>query len=175
MTTCNLSLVQFIKYTAIGRRQYNSVYKQNTFEKWMKGYILPSQRKVTTRNYRNITLTNIAAIVYDALILSFVQPEVEIVLGKNQIDFQRSHFTTSQIVTIDLIIEGVHAKNLKAILVCRFFLSIWFHTQRRDGANKTSKWSLKRNCYHYTDAQHLLKLDLCCIAWNRQQKALAST
>ena len=50
------------------------------------------------------------------------------------------------------IIEGVRAKNLEATLVCRFFQVNWFHTQRKDGANTSSLWSLQRNCYRHNDA-----------------------
>ena len=54
-----------------------------------------------------------------------------------------------QTLTIWEIIEGVHTKNLKATIVCRFLQGIWFYTHRKDGANTMSSWSSKRDSYCY--------------------------
>ena len=54
-----------------------------------------------------------AAKVYNALLLNHIEPEIKIILRKNQNGFRRNRSTTSQIPTI----EGVEATNLEAILL----------------------------------------------------------
>ena len=54
---------------------YNTVYKQNTIEKWTKGCILPFSKKGNlriTKNYKGRTLNAIAAKVYNSLCFSVV-------------------------------------------------------------------------------------------------------
>ena len=71
----------------------NTVYKQNTTEKWMKGCILLFPKKGNLgiiKNYKGITLTAIAAKVYNTLVLKCIQTEVEKILKKNQNAFQRN-------------------------------------------------------------------------------------
>ena len=70
-----------------------------------------------TKNYRGRTLTSIVAKVYNALLLNHIEPEIEKVMRKNQNAFQGNRSTASQIEKICQIIEGVHAKNLKATLL----------------------------------------------------------
>ena len=74
------------------------------------------------KNYRGITLTSRAAKSYNALIRNRIEPKIDKILRKNQNDFRRNRSTTSQILTIRRIQEGVRAKNLKAtILFVDFF------------------------------------------------------
>ena len=54
--------------------------------------------------YRGITLTSIAAKIYNALL-------------RNQNGFRRNRSTTSQILTIRRILEGVRVKNIQATLL----------------------------------------------------------
>ena len=70
-----------------------------------------------TKNYRGITLTSIAAKVYNTLLVNYIKFEIEKILRKNQNGFRRNRSTTSQILTIRRIIEGVRAKNLVATLL----------------------------------------------------------
>ena len=52
-------------------RYCNAVYNQNPIDRWMKGCILPFLKKGDLRlakNYRGITLTSIAAKIYNALL-----------------------------------------------------------------------------------------------------------
>ena len=44
-----------------------------------------------TKNYRGITLTAIAAKVYNALLLHHIRHEVEKILGKNQNGFRETN------------------------------------------------------------------------------------
>ena len=101
-------------------RHCNAVYNQNPIGRWMKGCILPFPKKGDLRlakNYRGITLTSIAAKIYNALLLNRIEPKIDNILRKNQNGFRRNRSTTSQILTIRRIIEGVRAKNQQATLI----------------------------------------------------------
>ena len=98
-------------------RQCNAVYSQNRIERWMKGCNLPFPKKGDlglAKNYRGITLTSIAAKIYNALLRNRIEPKIDNILRKNQNGFRRNRSTTSQILTICRILEGVRAKNLQA-------------------------------------------------------------
>ena len=69
------------------------------------------------KNYRGITLTSIAAKIYNALLRNCIEPKIDNILRKNQNGFRRNRSTTSQILTIRRILEGVWAKNLQATLI----------------------------------------------------------
>ena len=101
-------------------RQCNAVYSQNRIERWTKGCILPFPKKGDlglAKNYRGITLTSIAAKVYNVLLRNRIEPKIDNILRKNQNGFRRNRSTTSQILTIRRILEGVRAKNLQATLL----------------------------------------------------------
>ena len=94
-------------------RQCNAVYSQNRIERWTKGCILPFPKKGDlglAKNYRGITLTSIAAKIYNALLRNRIEPKIDNILRKNQNGFRRNRSTTSQILTIRRILEGVRAK-----------------------------------------------------------------
>ena len=98
----------------------NEVYNGATIEKWSEGCIIPFPKKGDlglTKNYRGITLTPIAAKIYNSLLLNRIQPEIEKVLRKNQNGFRRERSTVGQILTVRRVIEGVRAKNLQAVLL----------------------------------------------------------
>ena len=101
-------------------RHCNAVYNQNPIDRLMKGCILPFPKKGDlglAKNYRGITLTSIAAKIYNALLRNRIEPEIDNILRKNQNGFRRNRSTTSQILTIRRIFEGVRAKNLQATLI----------------------------------------------------------
>ena len=101
-------------------RYCNAVYNQNTIHRWMKGCILPFPKKGGLRlakNYRGITLTSIAAKIYNALLWNRIEPKINNILRKTQNGFRRNRSTTSQILTIRRILEGVRTKNLLATLL----------------------------------------------------------
>ena len=86
----------------------------------MKGCILPFTKKSNlglAKNYRGITLTSIAAKIYNALLCNRIEPKIDNILRKNQNGFRRNRSTTSQILTIRRILEGVRAKDLQATIV----------------------------------------------------------
>ena len=101
-------------------RHCNAVYNQNPIYRWMKGCILPFPKKGDlglAKNYRGITLTSIAAKIYNAHLRNRIEPKIDNILRKNQNGFRRNRSTTSQILTIRRILEGVRAKNLQATLI----------------------------------------------------------
>ena len=86
----------------------------------MKGCILPFPKKGDlglAKNYRGITLTSIAAKIYNAQLRNRIEPKIDNILRKNQNSFRRNRSKTSQILTIRRILEGVQAKNLQATLI----------------------------------------------------------
>ena len=94
-------------------RNCNAVYNRNLIDRWMKGYILPFPKKGDlglANNYRGITLTSIAAKIYNALLRNCIEPKIDNILRKKQNGFRRNRSTTSQILTIHRILEGVQAK-----------------------------------------------------------------
>ena len=106
-------------------RHCNAVYNQNPIDRRMKGCILPFPKKGDFRlakNYRGITLTSIAAKIYNALLRNRIEPKI---LRKNQNGFRRNRSTTSQILTIRRILEGVRAKNLQATLIFVDFTKVF--------------------------------------------------
>ena len=101
-------------------RHCNAVYNQNPIDRWTKGCILPFPQKVDlglAKNYRGITLPSIATKIYNALLRNRIVPQIDKILRKNQNVFRRNRSTTSQILTIRRILEGVRAKNLQATLL----------------------------------------------------------
>ena len=97
-------------------RHCNGVYNQNPIDRWMKGCILPFPKKGDlglAKNYRGITLTSIAAKIYNALLRNGIESKIDIILRKNQNGFRRNLSSTSQILTIRRILEGVRQKNYK--------------------------------------------------------------
>ena len=86
----------------------------------MKGCILPFPKKGDlglAKNYRGITLTSIAAKIYNAQLRNRIEHKIDNILRKNQNGFRRNRSTTSQILTILRILEGVQAKNLLVTLL----------------------------------------------------------
>ena len=97
----------------------NTIYNQNPIDRWMKGCILPFPKKSDlglAKNYRGITLTSIAAKIYNALLRNRIEPKIDNVLRKNQNGCRRNRSTTSQILTIRRIHDGVRWKNLPATI-----------------------------------------------------------
>ena len=68
-------------------QQCNAVYSQNRIERWTKGCILPFPKKGYLRlakNYRGITLTSIAAKIYNALLRNHIEPKIDNILRNRQ-------------------------------------------------------------------------------------------
>ena len=86
----------------------------------MKRCILPYPKKGDlglAKNNQGITLTSIATKIYYALLRNRIEPKIENIFRKNQNGFRRNRSTTSQILTIRQILEGIRAKNLEATIL----------------------------------------------------------
>ena len=106
-------------------RHYNAVYNENPIDRWMKGCILPFHKKGDlglAKNYQGITLTSIAAKIYNALLRNRIEPKIDDILRKNQNGFRRNRSTTSRILTIRRILEGVRAKKKKKLQATILFV-----------------------------------------------------
>ena len=89
----------------------------------MKGCILPFTKKGDlglAKNYWGITLTSIAAKIYNVLLRNRIEPEINNIFRKKQDGFWRNRSTTSQILSIRRILEGIRAKNLQVTLIVDF-------------------------------------------------------
>ena len=61
-------------------RHCNAVYNQNPIDRWMKGRIFTFPKKGDlglAKNYRGITLTSIAAKIYNALLRNRIEPKID--------------------------------------------------------------------------------------------------
>ena len=81
------------------------------------------------KNYRGIILTSIAAKIHNALLRNRIETKIDI-LRKNQNGFRRNRSTTSQILTIRRILEGVRAKNLQATILFVDFTKTFYSIHR---------------------------------------------
>ena len=128
-------------------RHCNAVYNQNLIDRWMKGCIPPFPKKGDlglAKNYQGITLTSIAAKIYNALLRNHIEPKIDNILRKNQTGFRRNKST--QILTIRRILEGVRAKKpTDNITSCRLYPGLRFQSQRENGTNPNCTRPIKRN------------------------------
>ena len=67
-------------------------------------------------NYRGISLSSIVAKTYNRMILNRIRPEVDQHLRTNQNGFRVGRTTVGHILALRRLIEGVKAKNLKAVI-----------------------------------------------------------
>ena len=99
----------------------------------MKGCILLLSKNGALRlakNYRDITLTSIEAKIYNVLLRNRIEPKIDNIFRKNQNGFRRNRSTTSQILTIRRVLEGVSAKNLQATILFVDFTKAFDSIQR---------------------------------------------
>ena len=74
------------KFDDILLRQCNAAYNQNLIDRWAKRCILPFPKKGDlglAKIYRHITLTSIAAKIYNALLRNRIEPKTEKLFRKN--------------------------------------------------------------------------------------------
>ena len=70
----------------------NKLYDGKPIHKWTENCVLPFPKKGDlglASNYRGITLTSIAAKIYNALLLNRIQPEVDKILQRDQNGFRK--------------------------------------------------------------------------------------
>ena len=93
-------------------RLCNAGYNQNTKDRGTKGciFLFPKKCDLGIANkYWGITLTSIAAKIYNSLLRNRIEPKVKKILRKNQNGFRRIRSTISQILTIYRILEVLHS------------------------------------------------------------------
>lgn len=97
----------------------NKTYHGEAPNIWLKGGILPFPKKgdlgITT-NYRGITLSAVAAKIYNKMLLNRLKPHIDPILRKNQNGFRSNRSTTAQILALRRVIEGIKEKNLPAVI-----------------------------------------------------------
>ena len=89
-------------------------------ELWRKSCIIPIPKKGDLgipSNYRGISLTSTAAKVFNKMILLRIRPEIERILRNNQNGFRPGRNTTSQVLSLRRLIEGINEKQLTATLL----------------------------------------------------------
>ena len=95
-------------------------YIAKTIDRCTKRCILPIHKNSDpgrAKNYQGITLTSIAAKIYNVQLHKHIEPKIEKIFGKKQNSFWRNRSVTSQILIICQILEGVRAKSLKATIL----------------------------------------------------------
>ena len=98
----------------------NNAYNQDPINRWREGCLLPIPKKgnlAITKNYRGITLTAIAAKIYNLMLLNRIKPKIDPVLRKNQNGSRTNRSTSGQVLSIRRILEGIQSKNLPATLL----------------------------------------------------------
>ena len=67
-------------------------------------------------NYRGITLSAVAAKIYNRMLLNRMKPHIDAKLRRNQNGFRTGRSTVAQVLTLRRLIEGIKAKNLSAVM-----------------------------------------------------------
>ena len=68
-------------------------------------------------NYRGIYFSEIAAKMTNKMILNRIKPHIDPILRPNKNGFRTGRSTTSHILALRRLIEGVKSHNLKAIII----------------------------------------------------------
>ena len=87
---------------------------------WCKSLIIPIPKKgdlTIPNNYRGISLSPIAAKIYNKLLLNRILPAIDPILRKNQNGFRPGRSTISQVLVLRRIIEEIKRCNREAYLV----------------------------------------------------------
>eukprot|EP00111_Clytia_hemisphaerica_P013338 TCONS_00039146-protein len=88
-------------------------------DEWGLSCIVPVPKKgdlTKVDNYRGISLTQVAAKLYNRLILNRIRPEIDQKLRFNQNGFRPSRSTSSQVLALRRLVEEVNNHNVEAVL-----------------------------------------------------------
>ena len=104
-------------------------------------------------NYRGISLISLVAKTYDLMIMNRIRPYLDFHLRKHQKGFRSGRTTTSQILALRRLIEGVKDRNLEPILIFIDFKKAFdtVHVTRTNSSNTKSVWYTGRvgDSYQY--------------------------
>ena len=129
------------KFDGILLQYCNAIYNQNIIDRWTKSCIFLFSKKSDlgiAKNYQGITLTSIAAKIYNALLLDHIEPEMRKFLGRTKIAFGKIDPWHHKFCQSGECRRCLCKKPWGDTIVCRFLLDIWLQTQRKDGANTSS-------------------------------------
>ena len=90
----------------------NKALKGDIPTAWKQVVIIP----LLPENYRGLSLTSVAAKIYNLMILLCITPHIDPLLWTNQNGFCQGRSTVSQFLTLHHVIEEVKEHNLCAIL-----------------------------------------------------------
>ena len=80
-------------------------------------FLIPNKGDISLgSNYRGISLSSLVANTYNRMIMNRIRPHLDVHLRNNQNGFRSGRTTTSQILALRRLIEGVK-DNLEAILI----------------------------------------------------------
>ena len=109
----------------------DALLKREKPEQWAMLNIVPIPKAGDLSlpgNYRGISLSSIVAKTYNRMILNRIRPEIDKRLRINQNGFRTGRTTTSQILALRRIIEGVKEYNIPAVITfidfCKAFDTI---------------------------------------------------
>ena len=108
------------KFYDILLRHCNAVYNQNPIDRWMKGCILPFHKKGDLGFWQELSRYNTYVHSGQNTQCPTTQPhrtQIDNILLKNQNGFRRNRATTSQILTVRRILEGVRSKILQVTIL----------------------------------------------------------
>ena len=88
----------------------------------MLTYLIKRSSFYGKQNYRGITLTPIAAEIYNLIQLNRIRPDIDPIQRKNQSGFRTKRSTTRQMLTIRRILEWVTSKSLPATILFIYFI-----------------------------------------------------
>ena len=97
----------------------NETLNGNRPDEWGLSSIVPVPKKgdlTSVDNYRGISLTQVAAKVYNRLILNRIRPEMDQILRFNQNGFRPSRSTSSQVLALRRLVEEIRNHNAEAVL-----------------------------------------------------------
>ena len=97
----------------------NKTLHKDKAEIWGKSGLVPLPKKGDlgyAKQYSGISLTVIAAKIYNKMLLLRIRPHIEPLLRINQNVFRPGRSTLSQILALRRLVEGVRNQNLKAVI-----------------------------------------------------------
>ena len=98
----------------------NNTYNGNRPKEWGVSGLTPIPKKgdlTKTDNYRGISLTQVAAKVYNRLLLNRIRPVIDQVLRTSQNGFRQGRSTSSHLLALRRIVEKLKNHDMEAALV----------------------------------------------------------
>ena len=100
---------------------YNAALEEGHFpEQWRSLLIVPVPKKgdlTKPTNYRGISLTSVALKTLNKMILNRLLPHIEPILRDNQNGFRPGRSTTSHILALRRLLEGVSERKLTSVIL----------------------------------------------------------